>query len=134
MKQMSINDISPELPDLLTTNITNGISILACIWFFFRCASLPKRTLGVQMIIILAIGNFLFHLTTIFDYWFTELKIMKITRMILDVSTKFSLLWAANISYFLYLLVNMNEVSKLKVYWKVSLVTFFILCFGFAIE
>jgi len=131
---MFFKDISPELVFCLTTNITNGLSIIACICFFFSCASLPKRTLGVQMIIILAIGNLLFHITTIFDFWIKEPKIIKITAMILNVSAKFSLLWAANISYFLYRLVNMNEVSKLKLYFKTSLIVFTVACLGFAAE
>ncbi len=114
--------INEELLKFSSITISNSLSIIACICFFFLSRKLPRRTLGVKSTLINVVGDLLVHGTTLVLNWFPQESFQDINLAILQSSIRFSVLWVAVMAYLMYLLVNMNQVSRLKKHFRSCLI------------
>lgn len=77
------------------------LSLLA-ITYMFRCyLVLRRRTLGLQMILILCIADFIFHAAFLYFTWTTDEQVnpQAPASAIMLGALRFSLFWASSIAY-----------------------------------
>lgn len=96
------------------------ISLSACFWFFRCFFLLRRRTLGLKMILILCISDFLFHIVCLNNTWMEvdESDVGEVWSIILEAFLRFSLFWASSIAFLalksLHRDVNLDPISYAK--------------------
>ena len=122
--------------DVILVLTCNSISLAAC-FSLFRCyCFIPKRTIGLKMILCLSLADSLLHLSRITLYAllpFIELgpdgipdneqtKIALFVIAFLEVFCfRFTIFWGCNMAFFLYRLLSMKEMIHPQTYFKWSL-------------
>lgn len=133
----TLYDSDPDpLPVLdILGEVTACLSILACLWLFYRYYRSQQKTYGVQLILVLGVSDCLYHIFTViiqnssFDIlsgWF----IFLVYSMIFVQS--FSIFWSTTISIILMKIFKNNDISKqFKARtWILSLLPSIILAIG----
>lgn len=133
----TLYDSDPDpLPALdILGEVTACLSILACLWLFYRYYRSQQKTYGVQLILVLGVSDFLYHISTVilqniaFDSssgWFLFL----VYSMVFVQS--FSIFWSTTISIILMKVFKNNGISKqFKARtWILSLLPSLILAIG----
>jgi len=118
---------------LFITNVINPISILACLWLFFRYNRVADKGIGIKMVLILSLSDFIFHVTTLINAHYKGKQIIfTLLSSLIGVSIKFSIFWTCNMAFFLHKLL-MREVEAISSYLKKSLVLILSLSIGLSI-
>lgn len=91
-----------DLTFAITTTVAQSISMLACITLFSVYFRLKKKTQGLQMILILCISDFIYHIMILLFTWWPSSDIQKIVKPIIHTTMRFSIFWAACIAYLVY--------------------------------
>jgi len=112
---------------LFITEITNPISILACIWLFYSYIRMPNKTLGAKMIVVLSASDFVFHVMTMLTIFLINSKLIIITATVVGVAVRFSVFWTCNIAILLNKLLSMKEMTNLKNYFNCTFISILIL-------
>lgn len=89
------------LSSKIVLTVPQVISISACIWLFRCYQVLRRKTLGLKMILILCISDFIFHVIFICNDWTDAIEndMAILWTIILETPLRFSLFWASNIAY-----------------------------------
>jgi len=114
---------------LLITEITNPISIIACIWLLCSYVRMKNKSLGARMIVVLCISDFVFHTMTILTLFFLKSKLLLVTATIVGIAIRFSVFWTCNIALLLHKLLTMTELMSLKNYFKWTFLFILLLSF-----
>lgn len=122
-----------ETLSLLVKNIPNAISICGCLWVFACYLKASVKTIGFKMILILSISDFMFHTLVIAKYWTDSPSLSTIETFISNAMVRFSLFWASNISFFLYKMLGLNQITYLRKHLRWSLVLLLLLSAGLGI-
>jgi hypothetical protein len=106
------------------------ISIIACVCLFYSFTKIPKQSLGLTMILILCVSDFIFHIfLTLYIWWYvTQNTIEQATSLIMDCALRFSILWASCISYLVLAAVQQNGMRNPENYSKRSFIFILSLC------
>lgn len=118
---------------LLVTNIPNALSMFGCLWVFGCYFKSSVKTIGLKMVFILSLSDFLFHSLVIANYWTDSNTLRTIETFIVNAMVRFSLFWASNISFFLYKMIGMNQISYLRRHLRWSLLLLLLLSAGLGI-
>ena len=118
--------MNPE--QTLPTVIPHSISLVACAYLFYCYSTIPKKTIGVKMIFIISLSDFIFHVSALVlvvclhlgDSSFIE-RLQRFILFIAECSLIFSMLWACNIAFFLCQLLQMKQISNPATYLDYSL-------------
>ena len=112
----------------LPTVIPHSISLVACAYLFYCYSTIPKKTIGVKMIFIISLSDFVFHVSALILFFCFHLGdssfikgLKEITTFIAECSLIFSTLWACNIAFFLCQLLRMKQISNPATYLNYSL-------------
>jgi len=110
------------LTEVIYTLAPAGLSCLACVWIFYRYIITLKKTIGLTMILILAISDFTFDLGLIL------FKLLEKTFSSLDfyfymiIPLYFSIFWASAMSFLVFMSLKDKDFESKKT----LLITFFI--------
>ena len=125
-----------DVQALICGYIPNGLSLLACIALFYSYSSVSNRAVGLKMIFVMGVSDFIYHLLTVGhdiiveEYAKTDndslKKIIYWLQVIIQACLHFSQFWACSIAFFLYQLVSMKESFHHIRYLNRS----FMLCLG----
>ena len=122
--------------NLLIGILPSSASILACLGLFYCYYLIPKRTVGLKMILVISLSDFIFHSTAIL---FDLIPVSSLTVVPMDFSSTlvymiihtieylnafgfiFSMFWACNMAFFLYRPLSMNITINPQLYFSYSL-------------
>src|SRR5688572_4899840 len=106
---MSAQESQAEFPPTLNLILnclqttTTSISIIACLWLFGAWHFTKPKTLGINMIAILSLGDAISHVASIHQIWFYDPTITtQVLWFIEMVSLMFSSLWGSSMAYLTY--------------------------------
>ena len=102
-----------------------GLSCLACIWIFYRYIITLKKTVGLTMILILAISDFAFDLGLILFKFFEKSFSNFDFYFYMIIPLYFSIFWASAMSFLVFMSLRDKDFESKKT----LLVTFFIVLF-----
>ena len=106
----------------INTILPNSLSILACIWFFVSFYKLPRKKIGLQMVLILSISDCFYHFSTLLVSLHVEKFVGLDFQFVMDLALCFSTVWPAAIAYLIYNSLRDASLDP-KNYLKRSLVT-----------
>ena len=86
----------------INTVLPNTLSILACIWFFVNFYQLPRKKIGLQMVLILSISDCFYHFSNLVTFLNFENIIGSTFSLLVDLALYFSTVWPAAIAYLIY--------------------------------
>jgi len=93
-----IKNIKPE-------SIPACLSCIACIWLITKLLIKKKRSIGIFLILVLAVSDFIFALNDILSYFFPSFFILEANNVydfVYFSSMYFSIWWASAISFLVY--------------------------------
>ena len=129
-KSEQFNTMDSEILILITTNVANSLSILACLLLLFSYTKTHKKTLALTMITVLTVSDFVFHIMVALFNWLALLSVNSIEYKILNIAIRFSIFWTCNIGLYLYRLLMMVEGRALIIQFRFSLVLLMALSCG----
>jgi len=101
----------------INTIFPNTLSLLACIWFFVSFYQLPRKKIGLQMVLILSISDCVYHFSSLVTFLHIENSFFK---LLMDFALYFSTVWPAAIAYLIYNSLIDASLDP-KIYLKKSL-------------
>ena len=129
----------------LSSLLPNAISAIACLFLFCGYFAIPKKTIGLKMIFVMSVSDFIFHISMIFldSRYIFEMNPMQdemdmqstmtlnltqkgILAFIGHLCSRFSLLWACNMALFLSKLLSMKEIACTQTYFRQRLGLLFV--------
>lgn len=111
-----------DLTFVIIVSVAQIISLVACIALFNAYYRLKKRTQGLQMILILCISDFIYHITVLLNTWVSASVIEEIVKPIIHTTMRFSIFWAACIAYLGYTSLDSTKDFPSKFSTKIALV------------
>jgi len=99
-------------------NMSNMISILACLYMFYSYHKLPFKNFGAKMIITLSIADFLFHSSSIINAYIPDALIRLLSDFISDAAVRFSVFWSFCIALILYKLLSNKNNRPITQYYN----------------
>lgn len=118
---------------LYVKNIPSILSVFGCLWVFGCYWNASVKTIGLKMVFILSISDFLFHSLVIGAYWTNSSSIKTVETFIVNAMVRFSLFWASNISFFLYKMVGLNQTAYLRRHLRWSLLVLMLVSCGLGV-
>lgn len=112
--------ISEGVIEKLVAGFPETVSALACLFMFFSYSFIPKKTLGLKMIFVLSLSDFIFHVGAIIELVSSK-SIKVFPAIITNIFFRFSLFWASNMAFFLYKLMTHKSLWNQGLYFKRSL-------------
>src|SRR5690349_6721174 len=101
-------DVARTMNKFDIPEIAAVLSCVACIWLFWNYYKIHRITIGQKMILTLAIADFIASFALLIsDYFYSGEDNDFIT--ISDGAAFFSIFWASNIAYFLYLIGSQKK-------------------------
>ena len=112
--------------------VLHSFSAVTCLYLFYNYSKIPRKALGLKMIMILGLSDFIFHGLQIPLLWLQneQSTVIQIGFVIVGAAFRFSIYWAANIAFFLYLLISQkNSWSPIK-FIRISILLLSIIAVG----
>lgn len=108
----------------ILTTCAQSLSICACCLLFYRYTYLPRKSVALQMILILCISDFIFHIMMLIFTWTTIPILSEISETLCHVTLRFSIFWIFSIALLLYQSLS-TILADLEVYpTKTFIITF----------
>lgn len=83
------------------TVIPQIFSVVTCICLFVSFGFIPKKTLGLTMILILAISDFILHcMLLLLSYKYNDTS--QVIKVTFNVALRFSIFWSSNMAITVY--------------------------------
>lgn len=116
---------------LIPSTIALSISILACLYLFCHYTTVQRKTIGLKMILILGISDFLGHVFLLTSMW-SHLR--ELTRYMIHADRtiiRFTIIWVSCIAFVIYRFlrddgVDVSEKNSRKLLLTLSLVNIII--------
>jgi len=102
------------------TAIPSLASCFACVWLFLNYTKLPRKTIGIKMILILSISDLLFHVLSLLVNIQQEAFNKLMIGHVLNFALTFSTAWPSAIAFLAYSSLK-QRFSDPTVYYKWSI-------------
>ena len=119
-----VKNIKPE-------SIPAFLSCIACLWLFTKLVFHKKKSLGILLILVLAISDFIFALNNLLSCFFPDFLIIETNNaydFIYFSSIYFSTWWASTISFLVYKSLRDKDFNSKRPFLKMLIPILFLSC------
>ena len=110
---------------ILCTYLPVSLTVLSCLWLFFKYCKQTQKGTGFTLITILTVSDFLFSLTSLCATAFPLVSMRYVYQTLFYTTTYFSVLWASAMAFIVYKSLKEREFNTQAVVFKGALM---ILC------
>jgi len=104
--------------DILCTHLPASLTVLSCLWLFFKYCKQTQNGTGFTLIVILTVSDFIFSLTSLCATLFPFVSMRYIYQTLFYTTTYFSVLWASAMAFFVYKSLKEREFDSQPIVFK----------------
>lgn len=111
--------------DILCTHLPVSLTVLSCLWLFFKYCKQTQKGTGFTLIVILTVSDLIFSLTSLGATIFPFVFMRYVYQTLFYTTTYFSVLWASAMAFIVYKSLKEKDFDSRTIIFKWTLM---ILC------